>query len=641
MMMYSLPSIFFLDMHRSPSSTLSLTLFPYTTLFRSINAKINFTELASTFPLKDGVTFAGEINSAINAKFKLNDLKNQDYGKLNINGYLNTTDVKLDAPTDSFLFEVDKAGLQFGANNKVKNENYNRELLNAIIGFRKLNVSSKMGSVKADSTSISFKTSPLLDTTAVATMSGNFNLGSLNVVLKDSTYLNSGKINVEAEILPSTNDKKKPVIKSKTYFETLYAGTSKDIVYLKNAGFNLSSHQSANNKKYWKSNGVVGFETIKLYSAQFPLLISLPASKLSLSEDEIILHHTGVKVGSSDVKMSGKLSNLYETFFNQGTLYGNLNVSSDFIDCNEIIKAMESGSKDEEINIDVLDKNEMAVNDTDSVASFGVFIVPDKIDFTLSTDVKHVKFNKLNITNISGDLIVRNQAVELAKLSMHTLAADMTTSMVYKASDAENAFTGFELDMKDIRVGMLVEIMPALDTLVPMLRSLDGLVNCRIAAKAEFDKNMDIKIPSLQAATRVKGDSLVLMDGETFSEISKMLRFKNKDKNIVDSVSVDMVINDGMIEIFPFLIGMDRYLAAVAGKHNMDMTFKYHVSLLESPLPFKAGVDVYGNMDDFKFRITKAKLKNIQKSAVMSPVDSTSLQVNNYIKNILNKKVHH
>ena len=214
-----------------------------------INAKINFTELASTFPLKDGVTFAGEINSAINAKFKLNDLKNQDYGKLNINGYLNTTDVKLDAPTDSFLFEVDKAGLQFGANNKVKNENYNRELLNAIIGFRKLNVSSKMGSVKADSTSISFKTSPLLDTTAVATMSGNFNLRSLYVVVKDSTYLNSGKINVEAEILPSTNDKKKPVIKSKTYFETLYAGTSKDIVYLKNAGFNLSSHQSANNKK--------------------------------------------------------------------------------------------------------------------------------------------------------------------------------------------------------------------------------------------------------------------------------------------------------------------------------------------------------------------------------------------------------
>ena len=148
---------------------------------------------------------------------------------------------------------------------------------------------------------------------------------------------------------------------------------------------------------------------------------------------------------------------------------------------------------------------------------------------------------------------------------------------------------------------------------------------------------MDIVIPTLQAATTITGDSLVLMDGETFSEISKMLRFKNKERNIVDSVSVDVVIHDGMVEIYPFLIGMDRYLAAVGGKHNMDMTFNYHVSLLESPLPFKAGVDIKGNLDKFKFRITKAKYKNIHKSASVSPVDSTSVQVHNFIKNIISK----
>ena len=42
----------------------------------------------------------------------------------------------------------------------------------------------------------------------------------------------------------------------------------------------------------------------------------------------------------------------------------------------------------------------------------------------------------------------------------------------------------------------------------------------------------------------IKGDSLVLMDGETFAEISKMLMFKNKKKNVFDSISVNVVVND-------------------------------------------------------------------------------------------------
>ena len=51
--------------------------------------------------------------------------------------------------------------------------------------------------------------------------------------------------------------------------------------------------------------------------------------------------------------------------------------------------------------------------------------------------------------------------------------------------------------------------------------------------------------------------------GETFSEISKMLMFKNKERNLIDSVAVDFRIKDGMIEVFPFLVEVDRYKVAV------------------------------------------------------------------------------
>ncbi len=44
------------------------------------------------------------------------------------------------------------------------------------------------------------------------------------------------------------------------------------------------------------------------------------------------------------------------------------------------------------------------------------------------------------------------------------------------------------------------------------------------------------------------------MDGETFAEISKMLMFKNKERNLIDSVSVDFGFRTGYRGI-PFLVG--------------------------------------------------------------------------------------
>lgn len=40
------------------------------------------------------------------------------------------------------------------------------------------------------------------------------------------------------------------------------------------------------------------------------------------------------------------------------------------------------------------------------------------------------------------------------------------------------------------------------------------------------------------------------------------------------------------------------------------MNFKYHISILKSPLPFKAGVNISGNLDKMKIRVGKAKYKD-------------------------------
>jgi hypothetical protein len=156
----------------------------------------------------------------------------------------------------------------------------------------------------------------------------------------------------------------------------------------------------------------------------------------------------------------------------------------------------------------------------------------------------------------------------------------------------------------------LVNTVPEVDTLVPMLRSFQGVVTLDVTAKTKLDSIYDVVMPSLSAATAIHGNDLVLMDGETFAEVAKLLMFKKKTKNLIDNMSVELILQDNQMQVLPFMLEMDKYRVAVGGENTLDMLFNYHISVLKSPLPFKLGVNVSGTMDDMKVKLGKARYKD-------------------------------
>ena len=181
--------------------------------------------------------------------------------------------------------------------------------------------------------------------------------------------------------------------------------------------------------------------------------------------------------------------------------------------------------------------------------------------------------------------------------------------------------------------------MPSVDSLLPMLRSFEGMVDCTIAATAAVDTMMNIELPTLNAACSIRGENLVLLDGETFTEISKMLRFKNRERNLIDRISVDLLVHDNRIELFPFIVEMDRYKAAVSGVQRLDMSFDYHISVLKSPIPFRLGVNIFGTLDKFKFRIGRARYKSENLPSFVGLIDTTRVNLRRTITDIFRRGV--
>jgi len=241
---------------------------------------------------------------------------------------------------------------------------------------------------------------------------------------------------------------------------------------------------------------------------------------------------------------------------------------------------------------------------------------------------------------MTADLTMKERCVQITDTKALTNMGDISLEGFYATQSKKDLKTGFSINFKDITAEKVINLMPAVDTMMPLLKSFGGLLNCELAATAQLDTNMNIIMPSINGIMRIGGNNLTIKNSEMFRKFAKLLIFKNKKEGRIDKMTVEGVIKDSKVEIFPFILEMDRYMLGLSGVQNMDMSFRYHASLIRSPFLIKLGMDIYGpDFDHLKFKLGKAKYRNRNVPAFSTVIDDTKINLVESIRNIFDKGV--
>lgn len=569
---------------------------------------VDLDALAKTFPLQESVTITGKLDADMGMKCRLSALKKQDIGRMKLGGKLELKDFELKDTAKDFDF-LGNATFRFRDN----------ETLQAQMDVRKLVLRSRFLSSDIERLVANVSSTNPQDTNRIVSLQCDMEVSKLRASMGDSIKLYSARAKAQAALGSQEVDVTKPAIDFSLRADSLFFSAAGTRMAMNVAGIKMKADKL--NDSLWMPKGIVGFNRLRFRTPEFGLPIRMSKTAVTVDGPKITLKNASVRIGRSNMTATGDMMGVYRAMTKGEKLTAHLSLTSDLIDCNQLINSLSFPEDTTEVL-------------TDSVPSeMKLFVIPRNIDFELQTDLKKVIFEKMLFENVHGAVDIKNQAIHLEDLSMRALDADMKAVMVYKAGSPRGGYAGFDFKIRNINIAKLVDFVPALDTIVPMLRSFKGRVMFDVAADARLDSAMNVRIPTLRSAIHIKGDSLVLMDGETFAEISKMLMFKNKKENVFDSISVNVTVHDGNVTVYPFLVEIDRYKAAVGGEQGLDMNFNYHISILKSPLPFKAGVNISGNLDKMKFRIGKAKYKDAVTPAAVHRVDSTRMNMGNEIVN--------
>lgn len=627
----------------TPQSTLS-TKGKVEKLFSDIHcdlvsdARLTLDEFKPLIPDTINLDASGIIDGEVKSVFSLKQLEEVDLNNMLFSGSLSA--INLDVLYDTIWVQTDRTDVSFALPNIQPSSS------NTSFASVDLRSAEFLAGVKKDysaffsNATIGVEMSDVRDTTRIPDLLVSFKMDTLWAG-NDTLHLALKRPDGKTSLRPLDSSPMEPAIQlsySSEMLKTVMNETnaSMEKIRLNTDIINDESQEDIFLK--WLAKGYIDMENGRVEMPELTHHIEIPAIKMDFEPELFDIQDSRIIIDQSDFKLTGKLANILSYFRGDSILFGRFDFISDNTDVTQLMNLTNGLGYEEEQPGGEKQSEDQANMDSDSLTS-GPYMVPKGIDILLSTNVKRATFGKDTAVNISGDVRLNDGILVLGELDFTTPATRMLATAMYKTPRKNHIFLGLNLHMLDIQIEKLLEVIPDIDTMMPMLRSFRGEGEYHMSIETYLDSTYTLKRSTLRGAASIAGKNLVLLDGETFTEIAKTLRFSKKAENRVDSLSAEFTVFRNEIDIYPFLIVMDRYEAVVAGRHNLDMSFNYHISLVESPLPVRLGLDIKGNLDDYQVRPVSPKYADMYRPAARGEVDSKQLELRRLIRESLKENL--
>lgn len=586
-----------------------------------IGTRLDLPEVASLAPSMGNIQAEGSAKGTIETQFKLSQLKEQKFETIPIKGSFKLS---------NFYTSIDTLSIQ----SKEALISFNlADSLNSTLEFPNIHiVNGRSYRGEGNDANIRFRTINPLSKERDFPVMFNF---SFKDIFADSDFGNIRILNPKGRIGTRLNPNDSTQTKIRLFYN------SPQMAIKLKTGEQLTTEsihadtritKSSNEKNQilqWLPKGELTLKNGEISLPTSKDKIEIPTIQLGFEPDKYVVKDSRFRVNHSDFRLFGELTKLKEYLKYDSTLVGNFRFVSDTSDINSLIQVVNGISNKEQ--------SQANTNTTSTVAS--PFMVPQKMSLKLATEIQNAYFLNDTIQHLQGNVLINDGNLILDNMKFTTSAANMYLTALYRTPRKNHLFAGIDYHMTHVEIDKLLKMIPDIDSIMPMLRSFKGTGEFHMAVETYMDSLYNLKKSTLRGSAAITGEDLVVMDGETFGAIAKRLYFNKKTENRIDSLAAEFTIFKNEIDVYPFLIVMDKYKAIVGGRHNLDMNFDYNISVIDSPLPIRFGLNVSGTPEQMKFRLGRCKYSSLYRPASRKELKSSQLKLKELIRRTLTSKM--
>lgn len=323
------------------------------------------------------------------------------------------------------------------------------------------------------------------------------------------------------------------------------------------ADLSLDGQLSAIEKQHFeafKANGSVRMQGFVMKAKPGEMSIEVPEAQLNFSPAYLELAKLQVKAGKSDFSATGRVSNYLGFLLKNQVLSGTLTATSTNIDLNEFMQNQPAP----------------AAKTNADTAAIQVKNVPSGIDFTIESSFDRLLYDKLEMKNVKGTVVIRDASVMLKNLSMDALGGHMIVTGSYSTPKDSSPVSVFALTMQNVGIAQVTESFESVGSMLPILKKLDGNVSAKLQVDSRLSKDMMPEISSLKSDGMLETSPILAQNLNVLDKLADVLKIEKLKKLQLSRAKLSYLVQDGKLMVKPFELKMGSYAATLGGSTGLQ-----------------------------------------------------------------------
>ena len=331
------------------------------------------------------------------------------------------------------------------------------------------------------------------------------------------------------------------------------------------ASVHLQGKMSAiTQKKYQEFNteGNLDVDQLSYKTASLPYSVFINQMKLRFTPQVVELIAFESKIGNTDLHMEGKIENFMAYTFQDSLLKGNFSLYSNQIDLNQLMSTSSPA--------------DTAPSDTGKKSTSGVTEVPKNLDVMVHAEIKKLLYDKMDITNMSGQLAVQKARLTIENSKLNMLGGTMQLSGYYDTKEVHKPLVHFTFQANDFDIQQTALTFNSVPKLVPIASSTKGKFTTTLNHfTGSLTQEMNLDLTSISGSGVFQTKSVAIEHFPPFEKLDDALHM-NKLKSLhLNDLAVSYEFKDGRMFTQPFKLKVADLPCEISGSTGFDQSIDY------------------------------------------------------------------
>ena len=282
--------------------------------------------------------------------------------------------------------------------------------------------------------------------------------------------------------------------------------------------------------------------------------------KGDFAPNKIVVSNFKSNIGNSDISMSGTLNNVYNYLFDKGILSGKINMSSSNLDMNQF-----------------MDKNVTKNTENKNTPPAGIIPVPKNIDIQIEATVDKLKYTNMDLQNMKGTLLVKEEAVKMQGFKANTLGGSVGMNGSYTSKNTTKTGFDMDIDLQKISFQNAFTTFNVVQKLAPIAQFIDGKFNTTMKFNGLMGQDMMPDLSTLTASGFLQTISGLIKNFKPLEEVGSKLNVTQlKNLELRDTKNYFEIAN-GAVILKEFDYQMKDVGLKIGGTHSLTNEMNYSI----------------------------------------------------------------